>query len=105
MGKIEIFLIYRCFNKKPIAMVFIQVNGNNINDDDYMGDEFKDTRSIRQGWFVGKDVSSYHWTIKQERPYFFSGMEMWKRFDRRKEEKGSCKRRTYKWDLVQKLYF
>ena len=64
-------------------------------EDIYEG-EFKDTRSIRQGWYYKKDRSSDMWAAKQKNPEFFSATKSWKRFDRRKEEKGSCKRRTYK---------
>ncbi len=60
------------------------------------GEDFKDTRSIRQAWFRHKDTSTERWEMKHENPCRFVEFKSWKKFDRRKMEKGSTKRRANK---------
>ncbi len=77
-------------------MTTIMANVNNTNDFMYNGGDFKDTRGIRQGWFTHKNSSSKLWKVKQDMPGIFTELKSWKRFYRRKEEKGSSKRKAYK---------
>ncbi len=60
------------------------------------GEDFKDTRSIRQAWFRHKDTSKQAWESKHEDPIRFVEFKSWKKFDRRNKEKGSSKRRANK---------
>jgi hypothetical protein len=77
-------------------MTTILAKVNNTNDFMYNETDFKDTRAIRQKWFYHKNTSSERWEMKHENPFRFVEFKSWKKFDRRKMDKGSSKRRANK---------